>query len=155
MQASREQLTSEFADGLLQLRLAGRLDVDGTPNLWRHAMHLIDHLHARSISLDLAEVSYCDGSGVALFAECRRRAEEAGGEFKMLHVSEDVRALIDLYGTPEFHQLAQEEGLFSNVPDAVGLLTHNLIEKAQILVDFLGQVCYQMARLFVRPSRSP
>ncbi|MCB1326056.1 MAG: ABC transporter permease [Spirochaetales bacterium] len=152
MHASREQLNSEFADGHLQLRLAGRMDVDSSPDLWRRTMHLIDHLHAKSISLDLAEVSYCDGSGVALFAECRRRAEEAGGEFKMLHMSEDVRALMDLYGTPEFHQLAQEEGLFSNVPDAVGLLTHNLLEKTQILVDFLGQVCYQLARLFVRPS---
>jgi phospholipid/cholesterol/gamma-HCH transport system permease protein len=50
----------------LRLAIDGRLDSDGTGQIWREATDSVAAARAASVVLDAAGVDYCDGSGIAL-----------------------------------------------------------------------------------------
>ena len=52
--------------GSLTLHMRGRLAVETTPRAWREAFALLESEKPRALTLDLAGIDYCDGSGAAL-----------------------------------------------------------------------------------------
>lgn len=74
------------------LRLSGRLDATTLPSAWDAADTLGPTRHLR---IDVAPLDYCDGAGLGLFTELRRRVCLAGGELEISGASPPLRRLLD------------------------------------------------------------
>src|SRR6185503_13568136 len=100
----------------LSFLLAGRLDCDTTGSVWRKAFKTLDQTRARLKTLDATGVDYCDGAGIGLLVELRRRG---GPEVEIRGLADRFRPLLDLFPptpaetlppTPEKPSLAEETG---------------------------------------------
>jgi anti-anti-sigma factor len=75
----------------------GQLDIDTAPRL--HAT--FDQLRARSIArivVDLAQVTYCDSTGLSALALARNYCTDAGGYLRLAVLSPPVLQLLDAVG---------------------------------------------------------
>lgn len=176
-----EQLAfeSEHIDGTLTLRLIGQLNVETVGAVWRKSDRLLTDLKPARLRLDAHRLMYCDGAGVGFIAECRRRMSETGpGEsngkpptestttgdahqaaasdgsprFELLGANEDLKALIEMYGSADFERLERHEVLFSNLPDSIGRAALEIFEeKFRQRMIFLGEFFYYAARALMKP----
>ena len=63
--------TAEDAPGkTLRLVLTGRLDADGTAQVWDKVEKIVAGAHGGTILLDVSGIEYCDGAGLALLGAC-------------------------------------------------------------------------------------
>lgn len=61
------------ADGSPLLRVSGRLDARTTGRAWREAMALLPEGAAAGVVVDASRLDYCDGAGLGLLFELKRR----------------------------------------------------------------------------------
>lgn len=82
---------------VLSMRIAGEIDME-TVVVLRQQLDagLVDG--CCHISLDLADVSFMDSSGIQFLLRCRTRAEAGGGRLTLTALSPAARRLIDLIG---------------------------------------------------------
>ncbi|MCB1308418.1 MAG: ABC transporter permease [Leptospiraceae bacterium] len=145
-------LNCELNEGAARITLQGRMDVYAMGAIWKRADDILKHNPPRSITIDLAAVAYCDGAGIAFIKNLERLAEEKWhAPFEILHASEPIQKLIQMYGEAEFDTLEQNDSLFSNLPDTVGRLSYGLVDKIQILILFLGEFLYNSLQIVLRP----
>src|SRR5213080_2576496 len=82
----------------LTLFITGRLDTNTTGRLWREAMQVLQQSNPIRVVLDAAEVSYCDGAGVAFIVTLQQHQASAGGDVIIQGLKEEFRRLLDIYG---------------------------------------------------------
>jgi anti-sigma B factor antagonist len=96
MQAHEQQ-----QEGLSVLVIEGEIDLACSPDL-RALLHGFAKKKARALVLDFQAVSYVDSSGLATLVEYVRLAQDFGGKFGLLKVSDRVRTIFDLVRLTEF-----------------------------------------------------
>lgn len=72
----RAELT---APGSLTIEIAGRLDSTSTGYVWRETHRELDRTSPRQVVIDASGIEYCDGSGIGLLFQLRRRLQKTGG----------------------------------------------------------------------------
>src|SRR6185369_12220760 len=80
--------------GSLSFLLTGRLDSETTGTVWRKAFKTLEQSRARLKTLDATGVDYCDGAGIGLLVELRRRG---GPEVEIRGLADRFRPLLDLF----------------------------------------------------------
>lgn len=83
--------------GSLVLHLQGELDTSTARQL-RHALTSAMAGDATAIVLDLAELSFIDSTGIAVFLSALRRADDEGRTFGLRHPGRMVRKVLRLTG---------------------------------------------------------
>jgi anti-anti-sigma factor len=83
--------------GILNLTINGRLDSNSTGKLWREAMVAVEHTSPKQVIVDASGISYCDGSGIALFVKLREIQEKTGGKFEIRSFASEFQKLLDLF----------------------------------------------------------
>src|SRR5579864_6286269 len=100
----------------LRFTLRGRLDSQTTGALWREAFQTLKSSRLRLRVVDASAVDYCDGAGIGLLVELRRRA---GAEVEIRGLAPQFRTLLDLFPPggedplppkPDKPSLAEEAG---------------------------------------------
>jgi phospholipid/cholesterol/gamma-HCH transport system permease protein len=141
-------LESTHVDGVLTLRLTGLLNVDTVGPVWRQTHRLLAALRPRALRFEVAGLRYCDGAGVAYFAGCRQAVPDCEIE----GASEDLRALIELYGSADYARLEKHDALFSNLPASIGRATFRIFEEQfRRRTIFLGEFFYHLLGALLRP----
>src|SRR4051812_1385993 len=79
--------------GILTFIFTGRLDPQSTGALWRSAFETLERKKPNRIAIDASGVEYCDGSGVGLLVELRRRQ---GQDVEVRGLAPQFKALLDL-----------------------------------------------------------
>jgi anti-sigma B factor antagonist len=82
------------ADGAV-LVLRGELDMAGAPRL-ESALEAAVAARHQSITLDLAQLAFIDGSSVGLIARVRRRLHERGAELLLRNPQPQIRRVFEL-----------------------------------------------------------
>lgn len=103
MEVPREGALFEIVD-ILELpapeaqgfTLCGELDVASCDDLHRALA-----TSARSVIVDLSELTFCDSSGVAALVTAKRQAEATGRCFSLVKPSPTVRRVFELLGLGE------------------------------------------------------
>lgn len=75
--------------GLLTITIEDRLDSTTTGTIWRESTEALDKTPARKLIVDVSKINYCDGSGIGLFVELRRRQQSTGGEMELQGLRSD------------------------------------------------------------------
>ena len=63
-------------EGKLRLIIQGRLDAEVAGRLWPQAVRKLDEVRPELLVVDASGIEYCDGAGIGLLLEFRRRQQE-------------------------------------------------------------------------------
>lgn len=91
---------SQQRDGVVVIAVAGELDMATAPQLQAHIAELLGQRHARLV-FDLAEVSFCDSTGLSVFVRAKNDCAEAGGEIRLAAPQRGVLRILEVSGLVE------------------------------------------------------
>jgi anti-sigma B factor antagonist len=95
--------------------LHGELDVATAPML-AETFDEVCLTNPRGLVLDLAKVSFCDSSGIAVLVRTAERCEKTGTSFELVGVSATILRTFELVGVSEILGLAAERPSLPRVP---------------------------------------
>ena len=84
------------ASNQLDVEVAGRVTVDSAPNLRSRLLELLHRNAAPFVVIDVSALSYLDLSGVAVFLETLRAANEGSVKLRLAGMSGQVRKLAEI-----------------------------------------------------------
>ena len=87
------------------IKLSGRLDTNTSPDLRKAALALYTRGPCKNLTIDFANVSYIDTSGLATLVEILVTAKEQCAELTLSGLSEKVRYLLDVNGLKGFFRI--------------------------------------------------
>ena len=95
----------EQIDEVALITLSGRLDAKTSPNLLKAALRLYTKDRYRNLTIDFADVSYIETSGLATLLEILVTAKENFAQLTLSCLSEKVRYMIDVNGLAGFFKI--------------------------------------------------
>jgi ABC-type transporter Mla MlaB component len=84
-------------EGKLRLIISGRLDADSTSRLWPEAVKKISDGTPNTLEIDATETNYCDGAGIGLLLELKRKQQENNGSIQIEGLKTDFQQLMTLF----------------------------------------------------------
>jgi phospholipid/cholesterol/gamma-HCH transport system permease protein len=138
------------ASGLV-ITLAGRLDADGVAAIWDRAARLASS-PGRALAVDASGVGYCDGAGLALLLELRRRSESARAPYTLSGLDDRFRTLYDQFSPQDL--LPPPSSLKKpSLPEEVGRKTFILLDDISTQIAFIGEFATAVVRALANPRR--
>jgi phospholipid/cholesterol/gamma-HCH transport system permease protein len=141
-------------EGQWTLTLSGRLDAAETARLWAGTLAELEQGRAggRRVRVDASGVTYCDGAGMGLLLELRRRAAGAGLEFEVAGLPENLRRILDLYPAEKFAGTA-ERGEKRRVIEEIGAATMDVVRYGHDVLAFTGELVVETGKMLAHPGR--
>jgi phospholipid/cholesterol/gamma-HCH transport system permease protein len=134
--------------GSLSIQLKGRLDSESTGPVWRRAFDALDRSSSKLKTLDASGVEYCDGAGIGLLVELRRRG---GPEVEIRGLAPQFKPLLDLFPPTPGEEIAPEPEKPS-LTEETGRATMHLLRDLGKQVAFVGELIAALGRAIVRPG---
>ncbi len=128
------------ADGEAVLRVAGRLDSQGTADIWRKTLRLLRASNSGRVVVDAAGVEYCDGCGLGLLLEVSLLGKEKGFEVEVVGLKAEFQNLLDMFNATKFVK-AKTEVKHIKVAEEVGRAAVHLMDDIREQVCFIGELC--------------
>jgi phospholipid/cholesterol/gamma-HCH transport system permease protein len=132
----------------LVLVLAGSLDSQSTGALWTQAFGELDRKNPRRLAIDATKVDYCDGSGIGLIVELRRRQGEST---EIRGLAPQFKSLLDLFpfeaGPPP-----EAKPKPAPLPVEVGRGTWAIFRDLYTQIAFCGELLSELFRTLAHPS---
>ncbi len=158
-------------DKTLVLSFRGRLDLHTAVAAWTQARRELEgRPPAPAIALPLPSprppspsalparlvieaggIEYCDGAGIALFVDLRRRMASAGGQFEIRGLAEKFERLLDLFPADQFAPAPAARPQPVHLPEEVGRATHLLWNDTRALVAYVGELSHALAHAAKHP----
>jgi anti-sigma B factor antagonist len=80
--------------------VAGELDMATAPQLQQEVSRLVDAGQTHLV-FDLADISFCDSTGLSVFVRARNRCQAAGGEVRLAAPQRAVQRILEVSGLVE------------------------------------------------------
>jgi anti-sigma B factor antagonist len=93
-------VSTEQHGAVAVVAVAGELDMATAPQLQHEVAVLLEAGQTRLV-FDLANVSFCDSTGLSVFVRARNRSETAGGEVRLAAPQRSVRRILEVSGLVE------------------------------------------------------
>ncbi len=138
-------------EGQFTLTMEGRLDSRTTGKVWREADRILEGTKGVRVVLDASRIDYCDGSGIGLLVEVRRRLEKAGGGLEIRNLRDDFQRLFDLFDPSDFKE--SERKTPRSYPEEIGHATVKVWEDTRILISFVGELCSALLSAVFHPGQ--
>jgi phospholipid/cholesterol/gamma-HCH transport system permease protein len=132
---------------LVRLVFAGRLDSQSTGGLWQKAFAVLDQEKPKRLAIDAGQVDYCDGSGIGLIVELRRRQ---GPETAIEGLAPRFRALLDLF--PFEPGTTPPRPPSASLPLDVGRAAWKILKDLYAQIAFSGELLLELIRALRHPS---
>jgi phospholipid/cholesterol/gamma-HCH transport system permease protein len=139
------------SDGSLILTYSGRLDCLTTGAVWRKTSSLL-HRQPGRLVVDAGEVSYCDGSGIALFFSLRLRGLRNQFPVDIRNLRPELVSLLERFEAGTFDLKPPALPPQTNVAAEVGHWAWTIWQDIFEQVAFIGELAAWMLRLLVRPA---
>src|SRR5262245_13852312 len=106
--ARSASLDTAFDNGTLTLRLAGWLDAHTIGRVWERSRQALTEHHPRHIIVEAAQVDYCDGAGIAMLVDLRRKqGPQVGVEIRGL--AAEYQPLFELFDPSDFQEKTRKK----------------------------------------------
>ncbi len=137
---------------MLELELSGRLDSESAGRLWREMERSLASVTATRAVVDGSGIEYCDGAGIGLLIDLRRRVRAAGGEVEFRGLREETDSLLRLYDPSAFDEEVRARTPHRSVFEAVGRAGVQLWEDAKMILIFAGALTVALVRALLHPA---
>ena len=91
---------TEQRAGVVVVSVAGELDMATAPQLQDQISDLLERGQTRLV-FDLAEVSFCDSTGLSVFVRAKNGADEVGGVVRLAAPQRGVLRILEVSGLVE------------------------------------------------------
>jgi phospholipid/cholesterol/gamma-HCH transport system permease protein len=152
-QTAQFTLQSKDAEEGAVLALSGQLNVASVSELWTPAMTLIEKTNCKKIVVDASGLEYCDGAGIGLLFELRKRQLLMGGEMVIIHLADSYQRVFDQFVPGEFRQERHQPKREHSAIEEAGRATLSFLEDAHELVSFLGELTSALWNTCRHPRR--
>jgi phospholipid/cholesterol/gamma-HCH transport system permease protein len=143
----------EVRDGILTLRIVGRLDSTSTGKIWREAIETAQRTKAPTIVLDASGVDYCDVSGIALLVHLRHQKQRAGGKLEIHGLRPEFQQLLKDSDPGDLARLEKRPPAQKNLPVEVGKHVVGVWRDTRMLISFVGELTCALAYAARYPRR--
>ncbi len=145
---------ASFEEGAAAVfRLAGRLDTLTAGEVWRKADRILEARAPRALILQIGEVDYCDGAGIAFVLYLRERFSGAGREFEIRGLAPGFKKMIAQYEGETFADPTPARPLPNRLPEDVGRATVALWKDFHNLISYVGECAAALAFAARYPGR--
>jgi len=138
-------------DGVLRLAIDGRLDSDGTGQIWRDATSGVAAAKAASVVLDASGVDYCDGSGIALLAYLRDGQARSGGELTIEGLRPEFRQMLEGWAPGDLAGLGGGPRETSSLAAEIGEAAVEVWRDIRALISFVGELTAALGYAALHP----
>jgi phospholipid/cholesterol/gamma-HCH transport system permease protein len=138
-------------DGEVRLILKGRLDRDTTASLWRPTTENLRQSRPRRLIVQADDVTYCDGTGVALLTEYRLIQEQRGGQMEVRGLRPEFQQLMTLFGTDRLITPPRPPGPITSSVNSVGRWAAHMFEELRAGVSFTGESSAKLLATLLHP----
>ena len=138
-------------NGLLTFRIGGRLDSATTGRVWVKAMRALSMASPEILVIDASALDYCDGAGVGLLFELRRKQLKSGRKAEIHGLRKEFRQLLDLFDPSEFDAQKTPEDQAITIPEEVGQATYRSWSGVRDLISFTGEVFFKLTHALLNP----
>ena len=132
--------TAVSKDGVLTIRIMGRLDSTSTGSIWQVVIDALERASSKRIIVDTSEIDYCDGAGIGLLVEIQRRQKKSGSELEISGLREEYQKLLDFFDPLEFEETRPEKSKKTNLTEEVGRATFSVWDNIRSQIAFLGEL---------------
>jgi phospholipid/cholesterol/gamma-HCH transport system permease protein len=139
-------------DGVLVMAIAGRLDSSTTGKIWRQATEALAAAKAPSVIVDAAEVDYCDGSGIALFAHLRNLQHKARAQLEIHGLRPEFEELLQESELGDLGQLESQRRPKTNLTEELGRGVVGFWEDTRSLIGFVGELVSALGTAVIHPK---
>lgn len=91
---------TEQRGDVVVVSIAGELDMATAPQLQDQITDQLDKGHSRLV-FDLAELSFCDSTGLSVFVRAKNSSDEAGGLVRLAAPQRGVLRILEVSGLVE------------------------------------------------------
>ncbi len=154
MVTSKATLSTNISDhGEFTIAIEGRLDSTSTGSIWQEAINALELSSSKNVIVDASKIDYCDGSGVGLLMELRRRQRKTGAELEIKGLREEFQKLIDLFDPAEFELSPIEKPKKTILTEEVGRATVTVWDNVRSQISFLGEIFVAIVYAIAHPHR--
>jgi len=145
--------TTEGAPGkTLRLVLAGRLDADGTAQVWDKIEKIVAGVRGGAVELEVSGVTYCDGSGTAMLLDLRRLAEAAQSTLTIVGLHEEFGQLLAMFDLKDVQGPNVTLREHRDLPSEIGHAAARVWGDVWNLIEFVGEFWASLFYVLARPK---
>ncbi|MHC4500388.1 MAG: STAS domain-containing protein [Planctomycetota bacterium] len=89
-------------EGRLRVIIKGSLDTDTTGQLWPEVVRKVAEANPETLAVDAGAVEYCDGAGIGLLLELKRRQEQKNGQFQIEGLKPEFSQLMTMFAPTDW-----------------------------------------------------
>jgi len=141
-------------DDSLVITLAGRLDMSSTGSIWREAIRILEQHAVSRIIVDASGITYCDGAGISLLLEMRRRQHERSGILDIQGFPETYQHLLDMFRQADAAEVGKTKPEKSGFPEEVGRATVQIWEDIRAQISFIGELFMALVYAVLHPRKT-
>jgi phospholipid/cholesterol/gamma-HCH transport system permease protein len=147
-----EVLQADLGDEeVVTIRFRRRLDVVSTGKVWAPALAALRRAGPRRVVVEAGEVEYCDGAGVALLFEMKRRQAARDAEFEIRGLSSRFQDLLDKYSPKDFQPPERPAPERLRLVRETGRGAMRILRDLRGMVYFVGELTAALADAIARP----
>lgn len=152
MKNNKAQLTIKNSDrDNFEIAITGQLDLHTTAELWQSCMNLQQNNNPKLLTIDTQNLTYCDGAGIGLLLELKKRQIQAQHQFEFKGLSSHLQKLIALITEPS-HKIKKQHKKPVSLPVKLGVFAIKVWDNVQENIAFLGMLSYQLAKSLANPK---
>jgi phospholipid/cholesterol/gamma-HCH transport system permease protein len=139
-QKSKEDLLVKFSD---------KLDVSVVSKIWADVINIPKCFHPDTLILDLSDITYCDGAGIALITKLQEIQKSQDKKILLHGIKPDLQNLLNsiLEQPPEI----KEHEISRHLATSVGAYTVKIFDNIKENIIFLGRVVTQVWYVLLFP----
>jgi len=138
----------------LRLVLQGRLDAETTEALWRQAVNKLNELRPHLLEIDASQIEYCDGAGIGLLLELKRRQEENKGTIQIVGLKPEFKQLMMLFDPGRLSKPDRQPASFRLISEQVGEATVTFWQDLRSQISFTGEVFVKLLNTALNPDEN-
>ena len=151
--APAEVSVAAGADGLMSIALTGRLDKETLAGVWAKAVDALRRASSKQVVIDASGVSYCDGTGLGLFAELRRLAARLGGQAEIVGLAPELQRLVGMAELSDPTAAELEPVSPPGLVTKVGGAAAEILADVKDIVTFMGELTVVLLWAIAHPHR--
>jgi len=137
----------------LRLGLNGRLNAPGTAFIWDDTINPVRTGNYAHVEADCTDITYLDGSGVALLLKLRDEAALSGGKLELNNLKDEYKKLIALTWDCALPQWTPKTGERRGLAVAVGEATEELWKGLHDMIAFVGESSVMIIQSIRHPDQ--
>ncbi|MHC4148419.1 MAG: ABC transporter permease [Planctomycetota bacterium] len=138
-------------EGKLQLVMRGRLDAEVTGRLWPQAVRKLDEVRPELLVVDASGIEYCDGAGIGLLLELRRRQHESGRQIQIEGLRPEFAQLMTMFDPGQLGKPVPHPHSFVQIARDIGKATVRFGHDLKLQIAFIGELCFKLLSTMLHP----